>query len=62
MPHLDLATFLGMLVVMLGGAKLGAALAQTTGQPAVLGELLAGVIQTSPLHSRGLVPSNGQKQ
>ncbi|HEY1378324.1 MAG TPA: cation:proton antiporter, partial [Gemmataceae bacterium] len=36
--------FLGLLVVMLGGAKLGAVLARRVGQPAVLGELLAGVV------------------
>jgi Kef-type K+ transport system membrane component KefB len=44
MPHLEPATFLGLLVVMLGGAKLGAFLAQWVGQPAVLGELAAGVV------------------
>jgi Kef-type K+ transport system membrane component KefB len=44
MPHLDLPTFLGLLVVMLGAARLGAILAQRVGQPAVLGELLAGVL------------------
>jgi Kef-type K+ transport system membrane component KefB len=44
MPHLDLATFLGLLVVMLGAAKLGALLALAVGQPAVLGELVAGVV------------------
>src|SRR5207248_4052614 len=44
MQHLDPTTFLGLLVVMLGAAKLGAVLAQRVGQPAVLGELLAGVV------------------
>src|ERR1700682_6098584 len=42
--HLDVPQFLGLLVVMLGAAKLLGALAQRIGQPAVLGELLAGVI------------------
>jgi len=37
-PH-----FLGVLVVMLGAAKLGGALAKAVGQPSVLGELVAGV-------------------
>jgi Kef-type K+ transport system membrane component KefB len=44
MGHLDPTTFLGLLVVMLGAAKLGAVLAQWAGQPAVLGELVAGVV------------------
>ena len=44
MHHLDLPTFLGVLAVMLGAAKLGALLAQWAGQPAVLGELAAGVV------------------
>src|SRR5436190_5230417 len=44
MHHLDLPTFLGLLVVMLGAAKVGALLAQAVGQPAVLGELVAGVV------------------
>jgi Kef-type K+ transport system membrane component KefB len=42
--HLDLPHFLGLLVAILGAAKLGGALAQWIGQPAVLGELCAGVI------------------
>lgn len=42
--HIDAITFLGLLVIMLGSAKLGAIIAQRIGQPAVLGELLAGVI------------------
>src|SRR3990170_8634861 len=44
MAHLDVPQFLGLLVVMLGTAKLLGALAQWIGQPAVLGELLAGVV------------------
>src|SRR5437764_3560957 len=44
MPHLDIPQFLGLLVVFLGTAKLLGALAQRAGQPAVLGELLAGVL------------------
>jgi Kef-type K+ transport system membrane component KefB len=44
MGHLDVPQFVGLLVVMLGTAKLFGALAQRIGQPAVLGELVAGVI------------------
>ena len=44
MGHLDVPQFLGLLVVMFASAKLLGALAQWIGQPAVLGELLAGVI------------------
>jgi Kef-type K+ transport system membrane component KefB len=44
MGHLDVPQFLGLLVVMLGAAKLLGALAQWFGQPAVLGELVAGVL------------------
>lgn len=44
MEHLDVPQFLGLLVIMLGSAKLLGALAQGVGQPAVLGELVAGVI------------------
>ena len=44
MNHMDVPQFLGMLVVMLGAAKLLGALAQRIGQPAVLGELVAGVL------------------
>lgn len=44
MDHLDLPQFLGLLVAILAMAKLGGALAQWIGQPAVLGELCAGVI------------------
>ena len=44
MGHLDVPQFLGLLVVMLGTAKLLGALAQRIGQPAVLGELVAGVL------------------
>jgi Kef-type K+ transport system membrane component KefB len=44
MGHLDVPQFLGLLVIMLGAAKLFGALAQRVGQPAVLGELIAGVL------------------
>ena len=44
MDHLDVAGFLGRLAVMLGAAKLFVGRAQAVGQPAVLGELLAGVV------------------
>jgi Kef-type K+ transport system membrane component KefB len=44
MGHLDVPQFLGLLVVMLGAAKAFGAIAQRVGQPAVLGELLAGVV------------------
>jgi len=44
MDHLEVPQFLGLLAVMLGAAKLFGALAQRVGQPAVLGELVAGVV------------------
>ena len=44
MEHLSVPAFLGMLVVILSSAKIMGALAQRLGQPAVLGELLAGVL------------------
>ena len=44
MEHLNVPQFLGLLVVMLGAAKLCGALAKAIGQPAVLGELVAGVL------------------
>src|SRR5512135_3492463 len=44
MGHLDVPQFLGLFVVMLGAAKLFGAVAQRLGQPAVLGELAAGVL------------------
>ncbi|HWP46010.1 MAG TPA: cation:proton antiporter [Candidatus Limnocylindrales bacterium] len=44
MEHLDIPKFLGLMVIMLGMAKLAGALAQRIGQPAVLGELIAGMI------------------
>ena len=44
MDHLDVPQFLGLLVIILGAARLFGALAQRVGQPAVLGELLAGVV------------------
>jgi Kef-type K+ transport system membrane component KefB len=44
MHHLDVPQFAGLLFVMLGAAKLLGWLAQWVGQPAVLGEMLAGVL------------------
>ena len=44
MDHLDLPQFLGLLVAILAAAKVFGALAQWIGQPAVLGELCAGVV------------------
>ena len=43
MEHIDVAQFLGMLVIILTMAKVAGALAQRVGQPAVLGELVGGV-------------------
>ncbi len=44
MGHTDITHFLGMLVVILAAAKVFGALAQRAGQPAVLGELIGGVL------------------
>ncbi|MBY0525208.1 MAG: cation:proton antiporter [Gemmataceae bacterium] len=44
MPHPDIPQLLGFLVLMFAAAKLLGALAQRVGQPAVLGELVAGVL------------------
>ena len=44
MEHLDPPHFLGLLVAILGSAKLFGAFAKWIGQPAVLGELCAGVV------------------
>jgi Kef-type K+ transport system membrane component KefB len=44
MGHLDIPQFVGVLVIILGVAKTLGALAQRIGQPAVLGELVAGVL------------------
>jgi len=44
MPHFTPPQFLGLLAVILAVAKLCGAAAQWIGQPAVLGELLAGVL------------------
>jgi Kef-type K+ transport system membrane component KefB len=44
MTHLSVPQFLGLLVLVLGAAKLFGALAKRVGQPAVLGELVAGVV------------------
>src|SRR5262245_283684 len=44
MDHLTGAQFLGLLAAMLGCSKLMGWLARKVGQPAVLGELIAGVL------------------
>src|SRR5947209_677715 len=44
MGHLDVPRFLGLLAFILAAAKLLGFVAQRIGQPAVLGELMAGVI------------------
>jgi Kef-type K+ transport system membrane component KefB len=44
MEHLHISQFLGILVVMLVAAKVFGYLAQRVGQPAVLGELIGGVV------------------
>jgi Kef-type K+ transport system membrane component KefB len=44
MQHLTISQFLGMLVVMLAIAKIGGFLMQKLGQPAVLGELIGGIV------------------
>lgn len=44
MDHHHLVSWLGLLAVILVAARLGGALAQRLGQPAVLGEMLAGVL------------------
>ncbi len=44
MEHLEPSQFFAILVVMLTAAKIGGVLAQRIGQPAVLGELLAGIV------------------
>ncbi|HEX8201653.1 MAG TPA: cation:proton antiporter, partial [Isosphaeraceae bacterium] len=44
MEHPSVPQFLGLLVVILAAAKFFGALAQRIGQPAVLGELVAGVV------------------
>lgn len=44
MGHLDVSHYLGLLVIILGAAKLLGGLARWIGQPAVLGELVAGVL------------------
>ena len=58
MEHLEVPQFLGLLAIALASAKLFGFLAKRIGQPAVLGELLAGVILgTSVL---GLVNSKNE--
>ena len=44
MDHTEVTHFVGMLVVILALAKLAGAVAQRLGQPAVLGELIGGVL------------------
>ena len=54
--HTDIPRFVGLLAVMLASAKLCGALARRIGQPAVLGELVAGVLLGSSIF--GIVDSN----
>ena len=56
-PVSEPAQFLGLIVVMLGTAKLLGAAAERLGQPSVLGELLAGVL----VGALGLVNPNDHK-
>src|SRR3954464_7605774 len=58
MDHRDVPQFLGLLVVMLGSAKLLGSLAQRLGQPSVLGELMAGVLVGK--HALGVVDPNNE--
>lgn len=44
MEHMDVVYYLGLFVIILATAKVFGALAQWIGQPAVLGELVAGVV------------------
>jgi Kef-type K+ transport system membrane component KefB len=44
MEHTAVSQFIGMLIVILAVAKVAGALAQRLGQPAVLGELIGGVL------------------
>lgn len=44
MDHLDVPQFLGLMVLILGAAKVLGVLAKRIGQPAVLEELVAGVL------------------
>jgi len=44
MERFDVGQFFGLLVIVLGAAKLLGTLAKWIGQPAVLGELVAGVV------------------
>ena len=44
MEHISVPTLLGILAVILASAKLGGFVAEKIGQPAVLGEMVAGVI------------------
>lgn len=44
MEHLDVSSVILLLSITLLAAKIGGALAQYLGQPAVLGELMAGVV------------------
>jgi Kef-type K+ transport system membrane component KefB len=58
MEHLSVSDFLMTLVVILGVAKLAGALAQRVGQPAVLGELIGGVLVGKS--ALGLVDSDSE--
>jgi Kef-type K+ transport system membrane component KefB len=56
--HLSVPHFLGLLVVILASAKFLGAIVQRIGQPAVVGELMAGVILGSSV--LGVVDSNDE--
>src|SRR5439155_4791923 len=58
MPHLDIAHVLGVLAVMLVAAKILGFVAQCIGQPAVIGELIAGVLLGVSI--LGLVPVHSE--
>src|SRR5437899_3915706 len=58
MPHLDIAHVLGVLAVMLVAAKILGFLVQRIGQPAVIGELIAGVLLGVSI--LGLVPVHSE--
>ncbi len=58
MPHLDIAHVLGVLAVMLVAAKILGFVAQRIGQPAVIGELIAGVLLGVSI--LGLVPVHSE--
>ena len=58
MEHVNVAQFLGLLAIVLGVAKLLGAVAKAIGQPAVLGELVAGVVLGDSV--AGIVDANNE--